>query len=58
MATLRDPNTLSNYNSWTSSHITAQLEIDFNSKRLVGNVILKLKSLTDKESKEIKLDTR
>jgi leukotriene-A4 hydrolase len=53
----RDPNTLSNYNNWRSTHITANLDIHFDQKRLAGNVIHQLKSITDAESREIILDT-
>ena len=54
---LRDPNTLSNYNNWRSSHITANFDILFEQKKLVGNVVHQLKSTTDAESREIILDT-
>ncbi|KAL2872253.1 bifunctional aminopeptidase/epoxide hydrolase [Aspergillus lucknowensis] len=61
MATLinppRDPNTLSNYNNWTCKHTTANFEILFEQKKLVGNVVHKLKSITHAESKEIILDS-
>ena len=53
----RDPNTLSNYNAWRCQHITANLEIDFDSKKLHGNVILQLKKLHENAEKII-LDTR
>ncbi|KAE8151501.1 leukotriene A-4 hydrolase [Aspergillus avenaceus] len=53
----RDPNTLSNYNNWVSTHIVANFDIIFEQKKLVGNVIHKLKSVTDAESTEILLDT-
>lgn len=53
----RDPNTLSNYNNWRSAHITANFEILFDQKKLVGNVVHRLKSTTDAQSKEIILDT-
>ena len=55
--TPRDPNTLSNYNNFLTTHTTANFVIDFEQKRLKGNVILNLKSITDAESKEILLDT-
>jgi hypothetical protein len=58
MASLRDPNTLSNYDQFITSHITANFDIDFDKKHLSGNVILKLKSLTDDGTKVIKLDSR
>ena len=53
----RDPNTLSNYTAWRSRHITANFEIDFNNKRLTGNVIHQLLSKTQAETREILLDT-
>lgn len=53
----RDPNTLSNYNNWRSAHITANFEILFDQKKLVGNVVHRLRSTTDAQSKEIILDT-
>ncbi|OOF92299.1 hypothetical protein ASPCADRAFT_152824 [Aspergillus carbonarius ITEM 5010] len=53
----RDPNTLSNYNSWICTHITANFDILFDQKRLVGSVIHKLRSGTDGDSREIILDS-
>ncbi|PLN83279.1 leukotriene A-4 hydrolase [Aspergillus taichungensis] len=53
----RDPNTLSNYNNWRSTHITANFDILFDQKKLAGNVIHKLRSITDASSTEIILDT-
>ncbi|KAF2762984.1 putative leukotriene A-4 hydrolase like protein [Pseudovirgaria hyperparasitica] len=53
----RDPNTLSNYNAWLTRHTKANFEIDFVKKILRGNVVLSLESLTERESKEIVLDT-
>lgn len=55
--TPRDPNTLSNYHNFITTHTTANLEIDFEKKRLWGNVVLLLKSLTEKEADEVVLDT-
>jgi hypothetical protein len=43
---------------WLTTHITLKLDVDFEGKKLGGNVALKLKSLTESESKEIKLDSR
>lgn len=57
MTNPRDPNTLSNYNHWRSTHITANFDILFDQKKLVGNVIHKLTSKTDAESCDIILDT-
>lgn len=53
----RDPNTLSNYNNWRSTHVTANFEILFDQKKLVGNVVHKFESITNEESREIILDT-
>ncbi|KAK8255833.1 putative leukotriene A-4 hydrolase like protein [Phyllosticta capitalensis] len=53
----RDPNTLSNYNHFITTHTIANLEIDFTKKQLFGNVVLHLKSLTNGESQEIVLDS-
>ncbi|KAJ5170669.1 Leukotriene A4 hydrolase [Penicillium coprophilum] len=53
----RDPNTLSNYNNWRSTHITANFDILFDQKKLVGNVVHQFKSITDGQSQEIILDT-
>lgn len=53
----RDPNTLSNYNNWRSTHVTANFEILFDQKKLAGNVVHKFESITDGESREIILDT-
>lgn len=53
----RDPNTLSNYNNWVSTHITANFDILFDQKKLAGNVVHRLKSVTDAQSQEVILDT-
>lgn len=53
----RDPNTLSNYNNWVSTHITANFDILFDQRKLAGNVVHRFKSRTNGESKEIILDT-
>ena len=52
----RDPNTLSNYNNWISTHITANFDILFDQKKLAGNVVHRLKSITDAQSQDIILD--
>ena len=57
ISTPRDPNTLSNYHNFVTRHTAANFEIDFEKKILKGGVVLTLESLTDKESKEIVLDT-
>lgn len=53
----RDPNTLSNYNNFRSTHVTANLDILFDQQRIVGNVVHQLKSITNAESQEVILDT-
>ncbi|KAF2275621.1 leukotriene A-4 hydrol [Westerdykella ornata] len=55
--TPRDPNTLSNYHNWVTRHTSANFAIDFDQRILRGNVVLTMESLTDRESKEILLDT-
>jgi leukotriene-A4 hydrolase len=54
----RDPNTLSNYTSWRTQHVTANLEIDFEGKKLLGNVALKLKALRERTEERVVLDSR
>ncbi|KAM0213006.1 hypothetical protein ACHAQI_004526 [Fusarium lateritium] len=58
MTANRDPSTLSNYGAWRTRHTTANFKIDFEEKALNGSVVLQLESQTDKESKEIILDSR
>ena len=53
----RDPNTLSNYNSFLTTHTAVNLNIDFEKKVVGGKVVLTLKSLIDSAAKEILLDT-
>ncbi len=53
----RDPNTLSNYNNWTTKHTKAEFSVDFEAQRLTGNVTLNLESITESESDEIILDS-
>jgi leukotriene-A4 hydrolase len=55
--TPRDPNTLSNYHNFVTRNTSATFDIDFEKKVLKGDVILTLESLTEKETKEITLDT-
>ena len=52
----RDPNTLSNYNYWRTTHTTTNFHVLFDEQRLKGRVSLDLKSITDAETKEIILD--
>lgn len=53
----RDPNTLSNYNNWVSTHITANFDILFDEQKVAGNVVHQLKSKTNSESREVIFDT-
>ena len=52
-----DPNTLSNYNNFVTTNTKTNLEINFDRKTVSGNVLLRLKSVTDAESKEVLLDS-
>ncbi|MCJ1271931.1 hypothetical protein MMC22_011836 [Lobaria immixta] len=54
---VRDPNTLSNYNEFSTIHTTASFTIDFEKQSLIGNVLLKLKPVTRTERREVVLDT-
>lgn len=53
----RDPNTLSNYNNWRTSHTKVSIDISFDEQILKGKVTHKLKSITNSETKEIVLDS-
>ena len=53
----RDPNTLSNYNNFVTTHTTVNFDLDFKQKCLKGVVQLKLKSITQAETQQILLDT-
>ena len=53
----RDPNTLSNYNNWLTTHTSTTFDILFDEQKLSGNVIHKLKSITKAETNEVILDT-
>lgn len=52
-----DPNTFSNYHEFVTINTIANFSIDFGQNRLAGNVLLKLKSVNESESKKIILDT-
>lgn len=57
--TPRDPNTLSNYHNYVTRHTSVDFEIDFERKRLVGSVVLRLESLVDADEKvDVVLDSR
>jgi len=47
--TPRDPNTLSNYHNYVTRHTSVDFEIEFEKKRLVGKVVLRMESLVDVE---------
>ena len=53
----RDPNTLSNYNNFLTTHTEVNFNIDFEKKNISGSVVLTLKSITDATAKAILLDT-
>ena len=53
----RDPNTLSNYHNFLTTHTEVNFNIDFEKRNISGNVALTLKSITDAAAKEILLDT-
>jgi hypothetical protein len=55
--TPRDPNTLSNYHNYVTRHTSVDFEIEFEKKRLVGKVVLRLESLTNEEV-DVTLDSR
>jgi leukotriene-A4 hydrolase len=55
--TPRDPNTLSNYHNYVTRHTNLDFEIEFERKRLVGSVVLRMESLTDAEV-DVVLDSR
>jgi leukotriene-A4 hydrolase len=56
--THRDPNTLSNYGNFVTTHIVANLNINFTDKSLSGDVELSLRPLDNAETDTILLDTR
>ena len=53
----RDPNTLSNYNNWLTTHTSTTFDINFDEQKLSGSVTHKLKSITKAETNEIILDS-
>ena len=57
MASVRDPNTQSNYDAWRTRHTTADFTVDFAAKCLRGSVVIELESQTDRASTEIILDS-
>jgi len=53
----RDPNTLSNYDDFKTTHTVANFNIDFSKEQLAGNVILTLEAAAGVKTGEITLDT-
>ena len=53
----RDPNTLSNYSCFLTTHTVANFDIDFENKNLSGNVVLSLKCINKIGNLDIVLDT-
>ncbi|KAI9843679.1 MAG: hypothetical protein M1837_006146 [Sclerophora amabilis] len=53
----RDPNTLSNYHEFVTTHTTANYRINFKDTFLAGNAVLRLRSVTDAQAREVVLDT-
>lgn len=53
----RDPNTLSNYHEFLTVHTKANLSIDFDQKKIYGNVVLNLRDVSKTKSTKIILDT-
>ncbi|KLJ06581.1 leukotriene A-4 hydrolase [Blastomyces silverae] len=53
----RDPNTLSNYNAFRTTHTTVNFDILFDKQQLTGNVIHRLKSLNNGQAREVILDS-
>jgi leukotriene-A4 hydrolase len=57
--TPRDPNTLSNYHNYVTRHTSVDFEIDFEKKRMVGTVVLKMESLVDVDAQvDVVLDSK
>jgi hypothetical protein len=56
--TPRDPNTLSNYHNYVTRHTSVDFDIDFEKKRLVGSVVLRMESLVDGDDVDVVLDSR
>jgi len=55
--TSKDPNTLSNWEDWSCHHIDVDFDIDFESQKFYGNVVLDLRPKTSNIDKII-LDTK
>lgn len=53
----RDPNTFANFDEFITKHTVANFYINFENEKLVGNIILTLKPVSNSKSKEVILDT-
>ncbi|RMZ79388.1 hypothetical protein DV738_g3382, partial [Chaetothyriales sp. CBS 135597] len=53
----RDPNTLSNYNVWRTTHTRTKFDILFDEQKLSGRVTHTLKAITKAEPNEVILDS-
>ncbi|RMZ91468.1 hypothetical protein DV736_g1304, partial [Chaetothyriales sp. CBS 134916] len=53
----RDPNTLSNYNVWRTTHTKTNFDIFFNEQKLSGSVTHRLKAIAKAEPNEVILDS-
>ena len=51
----RDPNTLSNYSCFLTTHTVANFDLDFEKNNLFGNVVLNLKRLNKTEKPDVVL---
>lgn len=54
----RDPNTLSNYNEYRTTHTAINYLVDFDRKLLTGDVTLTFESKSDDANKDVVLDSR
>ncbi|KAI9894717.1 MAG: hypothetical protein M1814_002073 [Vezdaea aestivalis] len=54
---VRDPNTVSNYHEFVTTHTKVDFQIDFPGQKLTGRVLLQLTSLADSVADTITLDT-
>lgn len=53
----KDPNTLSNYNNFRTTHTHVDFSVDFEKRLMKGSVLLTLQSLTEGEMDKVVLDT-
>ena len=52
----RDPNTLSNFDQFTTIHTTANFSIDFENEVLFGNILLDIQPLVNPKENDLVLD--